>query len=567
VRPVGGASAAELEHAVREELENSIEGIAARRAWGEIAILVRSNEQAASAAAWLMEKGVPVLTENSLLLAEHPLVQQSIAFLSFVHNPLHESAFWELCSAPLCTELSGLSREYLYDWAARRPPGALYLCFRDAFPGIWAKMFAPFFPCGLMSPYDLLQEFFKHFNIMERFPGGAAFLRRLMEVAHAAEGQGYASLASFLGKWKQGGMEEKLPMPEGMDAVRVMTIHKAKGLEFPVVLIPGTHFSLRSDNPPVEVALRLPDADGIQEAARLLVPRCKEMGAPHYHALAAGAREMLHLLYVAFTRATDELHVFLTKSASSRQGKHMSAVLEALLPAIGINADKEYVSGTPCITKSAFAGGLFSETPSEDAAADMPTGGSALPTEAESGWRPMRWLPRLRIHRAALTDTAVTRPKTRGILAHRCLEFLFPTGQARADAERAVFFGLGASRLRLAQEERDSLIDALSWYAALPQAAFWIQHGSPEHSLLDENNVLHRVDMLVEEGGGYTVLEYKSGNVEEGHALQLRRYLTLLERACGRRTRGVLIYLDLRRCRCVTLHDATALLMQPEEWI
>jgi RecB family endonuclease NucS len=74
------------------------------------------------------------------------------------------------------------------------------------------------------------------------------------------------------------------------------------------------------------------------------------------------------------------------------------------------------------------------------------------------------------------------------------------------------------------------------------------------------------VDLLVDEGDRYTVLEYKSGNVEQGHVPQVRRYLALLEHARGRRTRGVLIYLDLRRCRCVTLDSETALLMRPEEW-
>jgi ATP-dependent exoDNAse (exonuclease V) beta subunit len=359
-------------------------------------------------------------------------------------------------------------------------------------------------------------------------------------------------------------MEEKLPMPEDMDAVRVMTIHKAKGLEFPVVIIPGTHFSLYADNPVTEVVLSMPDADGMLEEARLLVPRCKEMGTAHYQALAADAREMLHLLYVAFTRATDELHVFLTKNAASRQRANMSAALEELLRGIGVSPGTEYVKGMLRVTSPALT--QPAEAPSGDTAADTPVDG-ALPVEDGTGWRPMRWLPRLRIHRAAYAGMAAMRPEERGILAHRCLEFLTPTGQAQADAGRAVLLGLGVSRMRLSQEQRDSLTDALAWYAALPQAAFWMERGSPEHSLLDENNTLHRVDMLVDEGDRYTVLEYKSGNVEAGHVPQLRRYLALLERAWGGRTRGVLIYLDLRRCRCVTLNSATDLLVRPEEWI
>jgi ATP-dependent exoDNAse (exonuclease V) beta subunit len=433
---------------------------------------------------------------------------------------------------------------------------------------MWAKFFAPFFPCGLMSPYDLLQEFFSRFKMMERFPDGAAFLRRLLEVAHTAEGQGHASLASFLDTWDQGGMEEKLPMPEGMDAVRVMTIHKAKGLEFPVVVLPWTRFVLRSGTSFTEVVMRLPGADGVpEEDARLLVPRCKEPGAAHYQALAADAREMLHLLYVAFTRATDELHVFLTKRAGTRQREDTSLALEALLSAAGIGTDKEYVKGEPRVTGPARTEHA-AQTPPEDedaAMADTPLDGALA--EEGTGWQPMRWLPRLRIHRAALAVTVAMRPEERGILAHRCLEFLTPTGQAQADAARAVLLGLGSLRTRLSPEQRKSLTDALAWYAGLPQAAFWRERGSPEHALLDEENALHRVDMLVDEGDNRcTILEYKSGNVEEGHVPQVRRYLALVERARGGRARGVLIYLDLRRCRCVTLNDATALLRQPEEW-
>jgi hypothetical protein len=270
---------------------------------------------------------------------------------------------------------------------------------------------------------------------------------------------------------------------------------------------------------------------------------------------------MLHLLYVAFTRATDELHVFLTKNASSRQRKNMSAVLEELLSEIGIGAGKEYVKGEPRTTCPVQRS---AEVPLEDAAAAMPFD-DAL-TEDGTGRRLMRWLPRLRIHRAAFAGTAAMRPEDRGILAHRCPEFLTPTGQAQADAGRAVLLGADALGMHLSREQRDSLTEAMTWYAALPQAAFWTERGSSEHSLLDENNNLHRVDALVDEGDRYTVLEYKSGSVEEGHVPQLRRYLALLERAGGRRARGVLIYLDLRRCRCVTLNGATELLMRPEEW-
>lgn len=559
--PLRADDAASLNEEVDAALDQKLDEIGGRRSWGEIAVLVRSNEQASRITERLASRGIPVLTENSLLLARHPLVAQSVAFLRFAHNPLDDLAFWEFCTSALCADLAGLSVEELHAWAACRPRGVLCERFQEAFPHVWTRFFAPFFDCGLLTPYDLLQEFFAFFGVWRRFPEDAVFLRRLLEVVHAAEGQGHASLAAFLDSWEKGGMEEKLPMPEGMDAVRVMTIHKAKGLEFPVVIVPGTHFSLRPDAPVTEYVFERGPGE---EALRFLAPRRSESADTHYPALAAAARELLHLLYVAFTRAGDELHVFLTGArGSSRQRKSVSSVLEAWLPELGIRPDQPCSrGGTPVfgnapVCRAASSGFVLSSGHGrEESPGDSPfvTAGAAVGSE-DPPPLPMSWLPRLRIHRAELFDARMTgaplHPRVRGILAHRCLEFLLPTGKPGMDAENALLAGERALRTRLSEEERESLARGLLWYAGLPEAAAWAEWGSPEHSLLDPENRLHRMDMLVDEGERITVLEYKSGRESSAHAEQLRRYLDLLERACGKKASGLLIYLDLRICRAV----------------
>ncbi|HXG25666.1 MAG TPA: ATP-dependent DNA helicase [Candidatus Binatia bacterium] len=122
------------------------------------------------------------------------------------------------------------------------------------------------------------------------------------------------------------------PDPD-VDAVHVMTVHKAKGLEFPVVFLPGLvadRFPARSRREPLAMPVELvdevlPEGDGhLQEERRLF--------------------------YVAMTRARDELILsHATESASGRARKVSPFVLEALdLPSAGFTGElptKVHVAG------------------------------------------------------------------------------------------------------------------------------------------------------------------------------------------------------------------------------
>ena len=86
--------------------------------------------------------------------------------------------------------------------------------------------------------------------------------------------------------------------------------------------------------------------------------------------------------------------------------------------------------------------------------------------------------------------------------------------------------------------------------------------GWPEHSLMDAEGRLLRMDLLVHEPWGPLVLDYKSGQPEAEHVAQLQTYLACLEAGndCAPGSaRGLLVYLDLRRFQLVEAHGASAL--------
>lgn len=551
ITPVRGENAESLSQAVREVLrERILNDLALRRAWGDVAILVRGNDVATLVAGWLMEWGVPVITENSLLLKEHPLVAELAAFLTFLDSPHDDPAFWTMLTGSLmapCLKTSGAPAA-LSDWAAGRGKRRVSAAFREDFPDFWRRWFAPFHSrANLLSPYDAVQEWLRLLRVDERFPQARTFIRRFLEVLHVAEERGHAALGEFLEHWKKEGGDEKAPMPAGADAVRVMTIHKAKGLQFPVVVIPWMSFSLnRGDSPPVPWEM-----DGL----RVLAPRCREMGDAHYAAQADAAREALNLWYVAWTRAEEELHVLHTSTPTLLSRHNLARAVELLL--------SEAELKPPCVLGAPPSGGRKrdrSPAAHEPSEAPRKTAWDEFSEEAREH-RPMHWLPRLKIFRNPLGETAFT-PKQRGILMHRCLERLrltndTPQGRME-DARRAVLLGLrdAPPALVLDKNIAEELIPAVAWYAALPEAALWLRRGLPEQNILDAAGRLHRVDLLAPPaaGRGWTAIDYKTGEEDAEHLAQMRRYLDLLAALPDGNhppPQGVLVYLDLRLCRVV----------------
>lgn len=566
------------------------EDIEPHHPWADVLILVRSNGKATLVADRLIREHIPVITENSLRLAAHPLVVQAVALLSFLDNPDDDIAFMSLiCGSIFCEhpDAAALAHEDMAGWCASTSGGPLVQRFKKRWPHIWQRLLAPFHSqSGLMTPYDMTLEWFARLDVERRYPEAETFLRRFMEVLHSAEEKGLATLPTFLEHWRDKSGEEKVPMPENMDAVRVMTIHKSKGLEAPVVIVPWTDLRARMGNETVLVE---------REGLRLAVGNRKHLGAPYHQELARQCRENVHLLYVAFTRARDALYVLRTSTVNGRGST--SQVLDMLMEEAGFTAPYTVgdepaahdaapaaAAATAAIASAAAqwgskpqpaeqaaspqspenSGAEGADQAADDALTDSnPTDYSESAGFADPAWRPMQWLPRLKIFRNPLAGFNF-RAEDRGSFLHLCLEHLHITGNPQENAQAALTFGLGHFSLPVPDdaELRENAAAALQWFAAQPQAGRWLQTGWPEHSLMDAEGRLMRVDLLVQEPWGPLVLDYKSGQPEAAHVEQVQAYLSCLEAGQNHApgsARGLLVYLDLRRFQLVEAHGVSAL--------
>jgi ATP-dependent exoDNAse (exonuclease V) beta subunit len=519
----------ELDRLLREDLLK-------RRRPGEVAVLVRKNEEARLVSGWLIEWGLPVVTENSLRLAEHPLVRELVSAMAFFDYPLNDLAFFEFVAGGLLLEDIGApGPDALHEWLMEaRGEGPIYRRYRRDFPDAWERLLRPFYARSAhMGPYDTLSEMVRAWRLMERYPEAEAFLRRLLEVVHAAECEGRLSLSAFLEYWRDQGPEEKLPLPAQMDAVRVMTVHKAKGLEFEAVVAPFHDW--RADLSGEFGALRLDDRT-------LLTPLKKEVGPAFDAEKAEKCREELHLLYVAWTRPKQELHVYV-RSPGSKKLTPLEKALEHLLADLPFQPAGEfevYVHGS-------LPSGEAPSLPVSPPAVAAPLGAVLVD--------PMAWLPRLKIHRhlsESLDREELLRSggefdaKARGELLHAALERLAGSGADPEQALRSAACSLESSPPDPASTIAEAL-PVLDWALRRPELRPLIENGRPEATIMDERGELHRADLLAAADGEVVVVEYKTGGFDPAHEEQIRRYMKLAAAASGLgRARGLLVYLDRR---------------------
>jgi ATP-dependent exoDNAse (exonuclease V) beta subunit len=535
-----GGTAEDVATQALEAAGDLVEEILGRRPASDVCLLVRNNIHAGLLCDELVRRGVPVVTESSLKLKAHPVPRQLAALLAVVDYPADDAAFAEFITGDLFLRAAGLGGAEVLDWMAGRGPGPLHLAFREAFPDAWERVLGPFVSkAGLMTPYDLASDAARLLRATHAHPGCELFLKRFLELVHRAGEAGAATLTDFLDLWNERGDEETVPLPESLDAVRIMTGHKAKGLQFPVVAVPFTYWG-RRPGPPPPVLVEL-------DGRCVLTGLAAELGAPHYDAQADRALEEVNLLYVACTRAEEELYVFLPDETPKSGGGAALAALKLLHPLDP--AHPEYALGEPERSPR--------HTP------DLPPAHAASEADAEAEQDPglMAWLPRLRVYRHMEEGAEGTLSATlRGEAAHRAVELLSgrgapfrPVDLARA---RALAMSDFPALAALPEEDRARLeadMDAmLAWVADHGELPGLLASGEAELPMIDADGGLRRADFVHLGEGESVVLELKTGARNPDHARQLGEYLDILATARpGRPARGLLVYLDLRETEAV----------------
>lgn len=147
------------------------------------------------------------------------------------------------------------------------------------------------------------------FSVMEGGESRVSNLNAFYNMALEYEGSGHRSLYDFI-RYIEGKMEHgSAPQTEEEDGVRIMSIHKSKGLEFPIVFLPDLNKAFNYDDVKSRVVMH--DRLGIGMKIRMTETKAQYV-MPMYRAVSLAvkrelASEEVRKLYVAMTRAREKL--------------------------------------------------------------------------------------------------------------------------------------------------------------------------------------------------------------------------------------------------------------------
>jgi ATP-dependent helicase/nuclease subunit A len=312
----------------------------------DILILLRSRGELASLiVARLHALDVPVAGVDRLSLSAPLAVQDLLAAARFAAQPLDDLNLAGLLVSPLL----GWSQDDLYAAAFGRK-SALWPHLRASQPperlaGLQSILnmadYAPphlFFETILSGPLDGRRKLLERLGAEARDP-----IEELLSSALEFESNPAASLQAFLDWFARGEVEIVRDPSAPTDAVRVMTVHGAKGLQSPVLILADACADPdRAGNPGLRLA-DLPLGDG-EPAIPVFRPRKDELAEPLKSEVERRDRldreEHWRLLYVALTRAEERLYVGGALGSRDRNGPPAASWYTAVEKALaGLGGD------------------------------------------------------------------------------------------------------------------------------------------------------------------------------------------------------------------------------------
>lgn len=479
----------------------------------DIAILGFKNKECSEWAKKLTMRGYQLISAEALKVDADFAVRYAIAYLKFRAHPGAASARKNMVAMTL--RHFSLPSEKLSEFEAEKGVSAEELFLYSVIEK--SKLLQHF-----TSIYDAINSFAKAVDIdpLENY-----YYSHLLDLAHDFDMNHGPDLDRFLQEYEEHKKKSSVMLPESSESIQILTIHKSKGLEFPVVLLPKLamqpsmpsqrKYFFELENEIVNITLS--EAKKIAELAPLAeqIEQTEE-------------KDHLNKLYVGMTRAVERQYIYFLNSGKSKSIKEDSPYYSALL-----NLSNSAVS----LEDNHFALG-------EKLPADLHQKESDADIFNPKAIGDHLWFPDIALKEERLKEDepSLSDERRYGTQLHDLLSKI----QSEEDVKKEISNGLtdGIYEVEFAAKlERDAreILNKVLQPIFSSASEIW-----REQDLFDPNTKeRHRPDLIYkDQNGALTVLDFKSGQIRERDKKQVQQYAKILQEAFEAPVTSGLIYTD-----------------------
>ncbi|WJS95476.1 UvrD-helicase domain-containing protein [Flavobacterium johnsoniae] len=284
----------------------------------DIVILTRKRDQGIAIANYLTEQGIPLLSSETLMIQNAAEVRFIVHLLRYLNNSanleskanfLHYLASNKDLSMPV-HDFIALGMSYKVEKEFEN----WLLTFDVAFS---------FENVRKKSLYEAVEIIISKFILPSE---GNAYVQFFLDIVLERDIRNQAGVSDFLVFWDKNAEKFSIPSPEGNNAVRIMTIHKSKGLEFPVVIMPFADEDYNR-KPKDKLWLDTEEIDlGVPKALVDNSSAVESFGESASAVFNLKKQEELldniNVLYVALTRAEEQLYVISQSLKAKNDGEY-----------------------------------------------------------------------------------------------------------------------------------------------------------------------------------------------------------------------------------------------------
>ena len=519
-----------------DELEKVLDSIKEVQASGarlsEIAVLVRSNASGQSVASYLIDNGITVITDDSLKVKRSVTVRRLVSLMSLADNPA------------------------------------------DTVNGYLAESLDVTVPGGCTSLVDMAESLIralKKSDVDGVIEGEILHIQSFMDHLHEYVASNGNTLRGFLKYWE--GEDPSISSPASGESVRVMTIHKSKGLDFPYVIIPfAENIGLfKPDSRWCAPDLSGTPLEGVAEGVYdVTLSRSTEstLFAEHYRKENLLQQvDNINTIYVAMTRAASGMHIIAATPSVKCQDNLKNCKDEDWMPAFTDFSQILYwflavsgkIDGVRAVNGEDFVRFDVGDIVDFDAMRKTDDSGTLMFAAGKEGWYPSYELnPGLRLKFSADAvdffsedgSTGVEASKRiKGVVLHDVLAKVVVPDDLEAAVDSAYACGdLNAQQARQVKEllqTRLAEAKASGWFPDDPSKVM------VEKDIIDVDGQVYRPDRVVIEGGKVLVLDYKFGEHHKKYETQMKTYSEIFHRMGYAEVTAVLWYVQTGECKVI----------------